>query len=157
MGAMAGGTAGVLRRRLADELGVFGADVIVRSVGGEGTAAVPLPCYCTVNGIPMTELLSYETVQDLVSPVPEPGDDYPCDYSLAASVADMVECIVRDRKRILTAAVMLDGEYGRRGSCAAVPVIVGTHGVEKILELQLLPEERLHFDRVVDRLDAARR
>jgi malate dehydrogenase len=123
------GMAGVLdsirfRYFVSQKLGVSVIDTTAMVLGGHGDSMVPLPRYSTVAGIPITELMT--------------KDDY---YAPAASVAKMVECIIRDKRRILPCSTYLRGEYGIDGIFVGVPVMLGKNGVEKIIELELIPEE----------------
>jgi malate dehydrogenase len=147
------GMAGVLdstrlRAFVAMELNVSVADVHAMVLGGHGDSMVPLPRYTTVNGIPITEFLSKEVIDGLMQRTRMGGGEIvkllktgSAYYSPAAAAVQMVEAIVRDKKRILPAAALLQGEYGLSGVYVGVPVKLGAGGVEQVIELKLMPEE----------------
>ena len=147
------GMAGVLdsarfRAFIAMELGVSIKDVQAMVMGGHGDSMVPLPRYSTVAGVPITEMMSPERIAALVDRTRKGGAEIvallkqgSAYYAPSASVACMVESIVRDRKRVLPAAVHLDRQYGLTDVFAGVPVKLGSDGVEEIIELELTDEE----------------
>lgn len=147
------GMAGVLdstrlRAFVAMELGVSVADVHAMVLGGHGDSMVPLPRYTTVCGIPITELLSEEAIDRLVKRTRMGGGEIvkllktgSAYYSPAGAAVQMVESIVKDKKRILPAAALLQGEYGLSDVYVGVPVKLGAEGVEDILELKLSADE----------------
>ncbi len=147
------GMAGVLdstrlRAFVAMELGVSAADVHAMVLGGHGDSMVPLPRYTTVNGIPITELLPQDAIDRLIQRTKVGGGEIvkllktgSAYYSPAMSAVQMVESIVKDKKRIVPAAAYLDGEYGLSDVYVGVPVKLGTEGVEEVLELKLTSEE----------------
>lgn len=167
------GMAGVLdsarfRSFIALELGVSVEDTHAFVLGGHGDTMVPLARYSTVAGIPITELLSAERVAALedrtrnggaeVVALLKTGSAY---YAPAASVFEMVESILHDRKRVLPCAVLLDGEYGTTGLFVGVPVVLGSGGMERVIEIRLTPDEQTAFSRsaasvreLVDKLPA---
>lgn len=148
------GMAGVLdstrfRYFVADALGVSVADVQTMVLGGHGDSMVPLPRYTTASGIPITQLLPKESIDKMVDRTRKGGTEIvnllktgSAYYAPAASVSLMAEAILLDRKRILPASALLDGQYGLKGVFMGVPVILGRNGVEKIVELELTPEEK---------------
>jgi malate dehydrogenase len=143
------GMAGVLdASRLAyfisRELGVSPRDVSAMVLGGHGDSMVPLPRYTTVSGIPVTDLLPASTIDKLVQRTRDGGAEIvsllkqgSAYYAPAASAAVMIESVLRDGKRLLPAAAVLDGEYRERDVCLGVPVVLGSGGVERIIELGL--------------------
>ena len=153
------GMAGVLdsarfRSFIADELEVSVRDVRAFVLGGHGDTMVPLPRYSTVGGVPITELMSPERIEQLVDRTRNGGAEVvallktgSAFYAPAASVVEMVESILRDRRRVLPCAVYLDGEYGVDGLFAGVPVVLGNGGVERVIEISLTPDERAAFDK----------
>jgi len=155
------GMAGVLdssrfRTFVAMELGVSMEDVTALVLGGHGDDMVPLPRYCTVNGIPITELLSSEKIQAIIKRTQLAGGEIvnllktgSAFFSPAASALQMAEAYLRDKKRVLSAAAYLEGEYGVNGYYMGVPVVVGAGGVEKVIELKLTEEEKKLFDESV--------
>jgi malate dehydrogenase len=153
------GMAGVLdsarfRTFIAQELGVSVEDTHAFVLGGHGDTMVPLPRYSTVAGIPITELLSADRVQALSERTANGGAEIvallktgSAFYAPAASVFEMVEAIVLDRKRVLPCAVLLQGEFKNRGLFVGVPVVLGAGGMERVLEIALTDEEQAAFDR----------
>lgn len=147
------GMAGVLdsirfRYFLAQKLGVSVIDTTAMVLGGHGDSMVPLPRYSTVAGIPITELMAKDDIDKLIERTRKGGAEIvsylktgSAYYAPAASVAKMVECIIRDKRRILPCSTYLRGEYGIDGIFVGVPVMLGKNGVEKIIELELIPEE----------------
>jgi malate dehydrogenase len=153
------GMAGVLdsarfRSFIAAELQVSVRDVRAFVLGGHGDTMVPLPRYSTVGGVPITELLSAERVEALVDRTRDGGAEVvallktgSAFYAPAASVVEMVESILRDRRRVLPCAVFLTGEYGVHGLFVGVPVVLGQGGMEKIVEIELTEDEAAAFAR----------
>jgi malate dehydrogenase len=152
------GMAGVLdsarfRTFIAEELGVSVEDTHAFVLGGHGDTMVPLPRYSTVAGIPITELLPPERVQALADRTANGGAEVvallktgSAFYAPAASVFEMVESILLDRKRVLPCAVELQGEYGHEGLFVGVPVVLGATGVERVIEITLADDEKAAFD-----------
>jgi malate dehydrogenase len=115
---------------------------------------VPLPRYSTVAGIPITELLSAERVQALVDRTANGGAEIvallktgSAFYAPAASTFEMVEAILQDRKRVLPCAAYLQGEYGVEGLFVGVPVVLGSGGLERVIQITLSPDEQAAFDK----------
>ena len=148
------GQAGVLdstrfRTFIAQELKVSVEDTQAFVLGGHGDSMVPLPRYSTVAGIPITHLLPKETIDRLVQRTRDGGGEIvnllksgSAFYAPGASVVQMVEAIVKDKKRILLCTAYLEGEYGLRNIYFGVPVKLGAAGVEQIIEIELTAEER---------------
>ncbi|MCI0584240.1 MAG: malate dehydrogenase [Chloroflexi bacterium] len=153
------GMAGVLdsarfRAFIAMELGVSVEDTHAFVLGGHGDTMVPLPRYSTVAGIPITELLSPERVEALVTRTANGGAEIvallksgSAYYAPAAATFEMVEAILRDRKRVLPCAVLLEGEYGVDGLFVGVPVVLGAGGMERVIEIRLSDDEAAAFQR----------
>lgn len=149
------GMAGVLdtarfRTFLAQELKVSVSDTYSFVLGGHGDTMVPLPRYSTVGGVPIPELLSKETIERLVQRAREGGAEIvkylkagSAFYAPSASVAQMVDAIVYDQKKIVPCAAYLEGEYGIHGLYVGVPVKLGKNGVEQVIEIMLSVEERV--------------
>lgn len=147
------GMAGVLdsarlRSFVAMELGVSVKDTHALVLGGHGDSMVPLPRYTTVAGIPITQLMDEETISKIVERTRKAGGEIvgllktgSAYYSPGASLAEMVEAVVKNKKRVLPCAAILDGEYGLTDMCAGVPVLLGAEGIEKIIEISLEPAE----------------
>jgi malate dehydrogenase len=147
------GQAGVLdsirmRYFVSQELGVSVKDVQAMVLGSHGDQMVPLPRYTTVSGVPITELLPPETIERINDRTRKAGTEIvnllktgSAYYAPGAAVAEMVEAIVRDKKRLMPCSVLLKGEYGLNDVFIGVPVILGKNGVERIVELKLTEEE----------------
>ena len=156
------GMAGVLdsarfRTFIAQELGVSVEDTHAFVLGGHGDTMVPLPRYSTVAGVPITELLSEDRIQALVERTANGGAEVvallktgSAYYAPAASTFEMVDAILRDRKRVLPCAVLLKGEFGLDGLFVGVPAVLGREGLERVFEIELAPDERTAFARSAD-------
>jgi malate dehydrogenase len=152
------GMAGVLdstrfRSFVAWELDVSVEDVTALVLGGHGDTMVPLVRYCTVAGIPVTKLLPKAKIDDIVLRTKNAGGEVvallktgSAFVSPAASAIVMAEAILKDKKRVLACACLCEGEYGVNGLYVGVPCVLGAGGVERILEVELDPEERKLFD-----------
>lgn len=130
------------------ELRVSIADISAMVLGGHGDLMVPLPRYTTVKGIPLPELLSEDDINRLVARTRDGGAEIgrllqtgSAYYAPASAAATMVEAILRDRRRYLPAAAILDGEYGIKDLGMGVPVCLGAGGVEFAIELKLTDAE----------------
>jgi malate dehydrogenase len=160
------GQAGVLdtaryRTFLAMELGVSMEDVSALLMGGHGDTMVPMPSCTSVGGIPVRRLLSDDKLQAIVDRARNGGAEIvsllktgSAYYAPAAATAQMVEAIVRDKKRLIPCAAYCDKEYGVGGYYVGVPVILGAKGVEKVIELKLEPEEQSAFNNSVNAVKA---
>jgi len=156
------GQAGVLdtaryRSFLAMELGVSVEDISALLLGGHGDTMVPMPSCTSVGGIPVTRLIGKERLAEIIDRTRNGGAEIvgllktgSAYYAPAAAVAQMVEAIVRDKKRLIPCAAYCDKEYGVGGYYVGVPVILGAGGVEKIIELELSEQERADFKKSVD-------
>ena len=153
------GMAGVLdsarfRTFIARELNVSVENVTAFVLGGHGDTMVPLPRYSTVAGIPITDLLPKEKIDALVTRTANGGAEIvnflksgSAYYAPGASAVEMVEAILKDKKKILPCAAYLDGQYRTRGLYVGVPVKLGRQGVEQIIEIKLTPDEQAAFDK----------
>jgi malate dehydrogenase len=153
------GMAGVLdaarfRYFIAQELGVSVEDVHGFVLGGHGDTMVPVPRYATVTGISITQLLSAEQIARLVQRTRDGGAEIvnylkqgSAFYAPGASIIQMVEAIVKNKKRILPVAAYLEGEYGLHDIYVGVPVLLGAEGVEKVIEVELTAEEHAALQR----------
>jgi malate dehydrogenase len=153
------GMAGVLdsarfRAFIAQELKVSVENVTAFVLGGHGDTMVPLPRFSTVAGIPITELLEAATIERLVQRTRDGGAEIvkylktgSAYYAPAAAVTEMVEAILRDKKKILPCAAYLEGEYGISGLFVGVPCKLGEGGIEQIVEIKLTAEEQAALDR----------
>jgi malate dehydrogenase len=158
------GMAGVLdssrlRLFLAQEFNVSVEDVTAFVLGGHGDTMVPLTRYSTVAGIPVPDLVKMGwTTQARIDAICartangggeivkllERGSAF---YAPAASAIAMAESYLRDKKRVLPCAALLEGQYGVHGLYVGVPVVIGAGGVERIVEIPLLAEEKAAFDK----------
>jgi malate dehydrogenase len=153
------GMAGVLdsarfRSFIALELGVSVEDTHAFVLGGHGDSMVPLARYSTVAGIPLPALLPPERIEALIERTRKGGGEIvqllgagSAYYAPSAAVAQMVEAVVRDKKRILPCAAWLTGEYGLEDVFVGVPVKLGRRGIEQIVEIELTAEERQALQR----------
>jgi malate dehydrogenase len=147
------GMAGVLdsarmRTFIAQELDVSVENVTAFVLGGHGDTMVPLPRYSTVAGIPLPDLLAKEKIDAInkrtagggaeIVNLLKTGSAY---YAPAAAIVEMVEAILKDKKKILPCAAYLEGEYGVQGLFVGVPVKLGARGIEQIVEIKLTAEE----------------
>lgn len=156
------GQAGVLdtaryRTFLAQELGVSVEDVSALLMGGHGDTMVPMPSCTAVGGIPITRLLSTERLNEIVERARNGGAEIvsllktgSAYYAPAAATTQMVEAIVRDKKRLIPCAAYCNKEYGVGGYYVGVPVILGANGVEKVVEIELTAQERADFQKSVE-------
>lgn len=151
------GMAGVLdtaryRSFLALELNVSPKDIQAVLMGGHGDTMVPLPRYTTVGGIPVTELIAEDKLNEIIERTKFGGGEIvkllgtSAWYAPGAAAAQMVEAIVRDQKRVVPVCAWLQGEYGMRDIYLGVPVVLGKNGIEKIIELDLTDSERKLLD-----------
>lgn len=148
------GMAGVLdtaryRTFLAEALQVSVEDIQAMVLGGHGDTMVPLVSYTTVSGIPVAQLLDRKILDGIVQRTRDGGAEIvkhlktgSAYYAPSSAVVQMVEAIVRDKKRILPCAAWLEGEYGLRGLYCGVPCKLGASGLERIIEVELTAEER---------------
>ena len=156
------GQAGVLdtaryRAFLAMELGVSVEDISALLLGGHGDTMVPMPSCTSVGGIPVTQLMDKQRLDEIVDRTRKGGAEIvgllktgSAYYAPAAATAQMVEAIVRDKKRLIPCAAYCDKEYGVGGYFVGVPVILGSGGVERIVELKLTEQEQADFQKSVD-------
>src|SRR5450759_3560513 len=147
------GMAGVLdsarfRAFIAMELKVSVENVTAFVLGGHGDTMVPLPRFSTVAGIPITELIEPARLEELETRTANGGAEIvkhlktgSAYYAPSAAAVEMVEAILKDKKKILPCAAYLQGEYGIEGYYIGVPCKLGAAGLEKIIEIKLLPEE----------------
>ena len=152
------GQAGILdtaryRAFLAMELGVSVEDIQAMLLGGHGDTMVPIPSCTSVGGIPVTQLVGQDRLEQIVARTRTGGAEIvgllktgSAYYAPAAATAQMVEAVVRDKKRLVPCAAYCDREYGVGGFFVGVPVVLGSGGMEKIIELELEPAERAALD-----------
>jgi malate dehydrogenase len=152
------GMAGVLdsarmRAFIAMELNVSVENTHAFVLGGHGDTMVPLPRYSTVAGIPITELISRERIDAIVDRTRNGGAEIvnllktSAWYAPGASTVEMVEAILKDKRKILPCAAYLQGEYGLRNLFVGVPVKLGSRGIEQIIEIKLTSDERAALEK----------
>ena len=131
------------------ELGVSIEDIQALVLGGHGDSMVPLVRYTTIAGVPLSEFLDRPAIEKLVKRTRDGGIEIvnylktgSAYYAPSAAAVQMVEAIVKDKKRILPCAAYLQGEYGIRDTYIGVPVKLGKKGIEQIIEVPLAPEEK---------------
>ena len=139
---------------VAQELGVSVENVHSFVLGGHGDDMVPLPRYSTVAGIPLPDLMPKEKIDAIVTRTRKGGAEIvnllktgSAYYAPSAAVVEMVEAILKDKKKILPCAAYLEGEYGIKGLFVGVPVKLGARGVEQIIEIKLTPEENAELQK----------
>jgi malate dehydrogenase len=155
------GQAGVLdtarfRTFIAQELGCSVEDVSALLMGGHGDTMVPMPACTSVGGIPISRLMDSKRLEQIVDRARNGGAEIvgllktgSAYYAPAAATAQMVEAIVRDKRRLIPCAAYCNKEYGVGGYYVGVPVVLGSGGVQKIIELRLDEQERADFNRSV--------
>lgn len=153
------GMAGVLdtarfRTFIAEKVDVSVEDIQALVLGGHGDTMVPLVSYTTISGIPLTQFLDKETIDALIDRTRKGGAEIvaylkegSAYYAPSAAVAQMVEAIVLDKKRILPCAAWMEGQYGISDTYLGVPCKLGRNGVEEIIEVQLTDEEQAALEK----------
>ncbi|RIL11292.1 MAG: malate dehydrogenase [Proteobacteria bacterium] len=133
---------------LAMELGVSVRDIHGIVLGGHGDEMVPLPRHTSVAGIPVRELIAEDKLQAIIERTRKGGGEIvgligvSAWYAPAAGTVEMVEAIIRDQKRVIPSAVLLNGEYGYNGLYIGVPAVLGKDGVERVIEMDLNDDEK---------------
>src|SRR5881398_1185424 len=156
------GMAGVLdsarmRAFIAMEINVSVENIHAFVLGGHGDTMVPLPRYSTIAGIPMPDYPYFKKHPDRIAAIAKRTADGGAEitklvgtsawYAPGAAAAEMVECILKDKKKILPCSVFLQGEYGIRDLFVGVPCKLGSRGLEKIIEITLMPDEEAAFQK----------
>jgi malate dehydrogenase len=156
------GMAGVLdsarlRAFVAWELGVSVEDVTALVLGGHGDTMVPLTRYCNVAGIPVSKLIPQDRIDAIVERTKKAGGEVvgllktgSAFVSPAHSAIEMAESILKDKKRVLACACLLEGEFGVDGLYVGVPCVLGAGGVERVIEIELDADEKKAFDASVE-------
>ena len=156
------GMAGILdtaryRSFIAEALDVSVRDIQAMVLGGHGDTMVPLISYTSVSGIPITQLMDRATLDKIVQRAREGGAEIvkhlktgSAYYAPSSGAVQMVEAIVKDQKRILPCAAWLEGEYGMSGLFLGVPCKLGRKGLEKVVEIELTPKERVDLGKSAD-------
>ena len=160
------GMAGILdtaryRSFIALELGVSVEDIQALVLGGHGDSMVPLVRYTTIAGVPLSEFLDQEKINKLVQRARDGGIEIvnylktgSAYYAPSAAAVQMVEAIVKDKKRIFPCAAFLQGEYGLRDTFVGVPVKIGRKGIEQIIQVPLTPEETVSLTKSANEVKA---
>ncbi len=155
------GMAGVLdtaryRTFIGMELGVSVENITAMVLGGHGDTMVPIVRLTSVSGIPLSELLPKDRIDALVDRTRNGGAEIvkflktgSAYYAPSAATVEMVESILKDKKKVLPCAALLQGEYGVNGLFVGVPVKLGSQGIEKVYELSLQPDEKAGLDKSV--------
>jgi malate dehydrogenase len=148
------------RSYIAMELNVSREDTRALVIGEHGDSMVPLVNYASVSGIPITDLLTKEQVERIVDLTRTSGAEViklkgSTTYAPAAVIAIMADAVLRGRNRVMSVSTYLQGEYGFTGISIGVPVILGRNGVERILELELMPEAKQLFEKSVSLIKEA--
>jgi malate dehydrogenase len=160
------GMAGILdtaryRAFIAMELGVSVEDIQALVLGGHGDSMVPLIRYTTIAGVPLSEFLDQPTIDKLVKRTRDGGIEIvnylktgSAYYAPSAAAVEMVEAIVKDKKRILPCAAYCQGEFGLQDTYIGVPVLLGRKGIEKIVEVPLTADEQAALKKSADEVKA---
>lgn len=160
------GMAGILdtaryRSFISMELGISMQDIQALVLGGHGDSMVPLVRYTTIAGVPITEFLDQPTIEKLVKRTRDGGIEIvnflktgSAYYAPSAAAVEMVEAIVKDKKRILPCAAYLTGEYGLSNTYIGVPVKLGKKGIEQIIEVPLSAEEKAALTKSAEEVKA---
>lgn len=137
---------------IAEVLNVSTKDIQALILGGHGKTMVPMPRYTTIGGIPIRNLLSEDKVQEAIHRTQLGGEEI-INYlgrsgwfAAGAAVCEMVEAVICDQRSVFPACAYLDGEYGCKDIYLGVPVIIGKQGVERVIELELDPDDKERFE-----------
>ena len=146
-----------MRAFIAMDLGVSVENIHAFVLGGHGDTMVPLPRYSTVAGIPITELMDTATLDAVVKRTAAGGGEIvkllgsgSAYYAPGSAIVEMVEAILKDKKKILPCATFLQGEYGIEGLFVGVPVKLGARGVEEIIQIELTADEQAALRKSAD-------
>ncbi len=144
------------RTFIAMETGLSVRDVSCLVMGGHGPSMVPLVRTATVGGVPITDLLSAERIEAIAQRTRDAGTELvklygngSAYFSTASAVVEMAEAFLKDKKRVIPSAALCEGEYGVNGLFIGVPAVIGSGGVEKVLEFELTDDERAMLDATV--------
>ncbi|TFG61456.1 MAG: malate dehydrogenase [Spirochaetales bacterium] len=156
------GMAGVLdetrfRYFVAEKLGIWPGDVMAMVLGGHGNEMVPLKSHTSIGGMPLPDLMPDDEIEKIIDRTRNGGGEIvkylkegSAFYAPGASVAKMVEAVIKDEKRLISASAYLRGEYGYDSIFLGVPIIIGKNGVEKIVEIYLDENEKAALDKSAD-------
>ena len=147
------------RTFIAMETGLSVQDVSCIVMGGHGPTMVPITRTASVGGVPLTDLLSQEKIDSIVTRVQEAGTELvklygkgSAFFSPAAAIAEMIEAYLKDKKRLIPSAAYCEGEYGINGYFIGVPAIIGSDGVEKIIEISLTKNENEQLEKTLQQV-----
>lgn len=146
---------------ISEEINVSVKDITALVLGGHGDDMVPLTRYSFAGGVPLTSLIEPQRLEEIVQRTRTGGGEIvsllgngSAYYAPAASLVEMAEAVIKDQRRVLPSIAYLEGEYGYSDLFCGVPTILGGNGVEKVLELDLLPEEKEALQKSVDSIKA---
>jgi malate dehydrogenase len=145
--------AGRFQHFLAREAGVAVKDVRAMVLGGHGDTMVPVISYCTVDGVPVTQLIAADKLQAIVDRTRNGGGEIvklmgtSAFYAPASAAVLMAEAYLKDQKRLLPAAAYLDGEYGYKDLYMGVPVVIGARGIERVVTISLTADEKAMLEK----------
>lgn len=145
--------AGRFQLFLAREMGVAVKDVRAMVLGGHGDTMVPVTSNCTVDGVPVAQLIAADKLQAIVERTRNGGGEIvklmgtSAFYAPASAAVLMAEAFLKDQKRLLPAAAYLDGEYGYKDLYMGVPVVIGAGGIERVVNIALTAEEKTMLDK----------
>lgn len=135
------------------ETGYSMRDIQSQLLGGHGDTMVPLPRFTTIGGIPVSQFISAERLNEIVERAKKGGGEIvnllqtgSAYYAPGTAAVEMCEAIIKDQKRVLPCTVMLDGEYGYSDVCLGMPIVLGKNGIEKVIELDLTADEKALLD-----------
>lgn len=137
---------------IAEALNVSTKDIQALILGGHGKTMVPMPRYTTIDGIPIRNLLSEDKVQEAIHRTQLGGEEIIGHlgrsgwYAAGAAVCEMVEAVICDQRRVFPACAYLNGEYGCKDIYLGVPVVIGKNGIEKVIEMELDPDDKERFE-----------
>lgn len=146
---------------LADETGFSVQDIQCMVLGGHGDTMVPMLRFATAGGIPITELISADRLNEIVERTKYAGGELvklfgngSAYYAPAASAIEMAESYLRDKKRLIPCAALCEGEFGVDGYFIGVPSVIGSNGVERIIEFEMNDEEKSQLNQTLDAVKA---
>lgn len=141
---------------ISEETGFSVADIASMVLGGHGDSMVPLPRYCTINGVPVERFLEQERIEAIIQRTRDGGAEVlglrqnSSAYNApGAAVCTMVEAMVLDRKRLLPCVALLEGEFGQDDVAVGVPCVLGRNGIERVIDIGLDTQERENFENSV--------
>lgn len=148
---------GRFRTFIAMETGLSVEDVSGMVMGGHGPAMIPLVRTANVGGVPLADLLGAEQIESIIKRTQEAGSEIvqllgtgSAFYSPAAAAITMLEAFIKDKRRVIPCSALCEGEYGIDGYFVGVPCVIGARGVERIIEIDLVPKEREQLDKTLE-------